>query len=103
MTMVNHGCNSTNTEATRGGAKNTGDQVSWDVAARRHTRTTCVASVLTKPIKPGEQLLEDYGKMVSVKEEHYIKNDKILEQWCGKDPKTRMGPKVGKDGARPHV
>ena len=69
--------------------------MSWDVAARRHTRTACVASVFTKPIKPGEQLLEDYGKMVSFTEQGFIDNDKTIEQWCGKDPKTRMGPKIG--------
>lgn len=100
MTLLNHGCNVTNVRRTMD-SNHQKERISWDVAGIRHTRTMCVASVFEKGLKPGDQLLEDYGNMVGLDQKAYDHKDTLLEKWCGVDPKLRMQPAVGKGGRPP--
>ena len=62
MTMVNHAC--TAEESNLGTTYKTKEgevEAVWDVVSRRHARSSCMTVFLSRDVKKGEQLMEDYG------------------------------------------
>ena len=90
MTMVNHACTA---EEGNIGYTYTGPETEktvWDVASRRHTRSNCMAVFLSRDVKKGEQLMEDYMNYENGDTTQDALDKAKYDTWC-KKPKVPHG------------